>query len=277
MTTILYCADRELQIVSGAPRRDGLFLSAAHREALPEGVIRDGKILDELEFKGTLLSLRERRLLPRGGVELVLSPAAVETRRISAPRMAERKLRQLAKNEFLGGAEHICDYAVLARGSGGDVLLCGGVETELLDGYREAFCAAGISLRRADGAPGALARFAQWCFPEETLCLGVLEQEFCYLLQLRGGVFSSAKLYRGTEPREALRDFAEPESRVLLCGADEGRACDAALMEWGAGAGLRLSRLELPARVESENPEGRSPALICAIAALIREGVRRDG
>ncbi len=132
MTTMLYCTDRELQIVSGAPRRGGLFLAAVHRETLPEGVIQNGRILDELEFKGTLLSLRERKLLPRGGVELVLSPAAVETRRISIPRLAQRKLRPLVKNEFPGADAYVCDYALLTRGSGGDVLLCGGVETELL-------------------------------------------------------------------------------------------------------------------------------------------------
>lgn len=277
MTTMVYCADRELQIVSGAPGRGRLFIAAAHREELPEGVIRDGRILDELELKGTLLSLRERKLLPRGGVELVLSPAAVETRRISVPQLPEGKLRRLVRSEFPEESGCICDYAVLTRGSGGGVILCGGVETALLDGYREAFCAAGIRLRRVDGAPGALARLAQWCFPGETLCLCVLERGLCYLLQLREGVFSSGKVYRDVAPQEALCDFAEAGSRVLLCGAEADCICDAAFSEWAAGSGLHLSQLELPAQVESGAPEGRSPALICAIAALVREGVRRDG
>ncbi len=105
----------------------------------------------------------------------------------------------------------------------------------------------------------------------------MLERGFCYLLQLRAGAFSSAKLYRGAAPAEALADFAEAGSRVLLCGADEEQICDAEFMEWGGEAGLQLSRLELPAQVEGGDPEGRSPALICAIAALTREGGRCDG
>ena len=278
MTTTVYCADRELILVSGTQRKGELLLAGAHREPLPEGVIRGGRIVDELELGGALQSLVERELLPRRGVVLLLSPAVVETRRVSVPLQGEAKLRQIATGEFEEEKSVIADYAVLqprSEGGAGGVILCGAVEAELLDGYREAFCAAGVKLRRVDGAPGAVARFAQWAFPGEELCFGILEEGLCYLVQLHGGVCTSVKTYREAEPATALLDFAERGSRVVLAGAGVETLYNETFLEEVGEARLRCERLGSPLQVECRATDGTFAPLIYGAAALLREGVYR--
>lgn len=199
--TTVYCTSEEIQIVSGEHGKSGLIISNSHLEPLPAGVISSGWPRDELELKGILLSLRERQLLPKNGVELILSPETVETRRVAVPLLPPAKLRALARNEFAAEAaerELVCDYTVLnGRNDGGKggSLLCGAVEAALIDCYSEVFRAAGIRLRRIDAAQAAVIGLGEFLFPGENFLLGILEEQSLYLLQFRDGSFTGDKRY----------------------------------------------------------------------------------
>ncbi|MEG1942583.1 MAG: pilus assembly protein PilM [Angelakisella sp.] len=196
MPTAIYLGNDKIQIITGKASRGKLKIKRAYSEPLPEGVIINGIITDDLWLKEHLRALKSQRILPRGKVDLVVDSGDILCKTAVMPVVSEKKLKKLVAGEFAeavaAGQDKLYDYSVLtpknADGLGGTVL-CTAADRSLVESYIDLFTCINTNL--------ASIRLGLDCAISLCTGLSVLAAQTYILLLLDGNTMVSILFVEG--------------------------------------------------------------------------------
>lgn len=207
MPTAIYLGNDKIQIITGKASRGKLKIKRAYSESLPEGIIINGIITDDLWLKEHLRELKAQRILPRGKVDLVVDSGDILCKTAVMPIVSEKKLKKLVAGEFAeavaAGQDKLYDYSVLtqknADGKGGTVL-CTAADRSLVESYIDLFTSINTNL--------ASIRLGLDCAISLCMGLSVLAEQTYILMLLDGNTMVSILFVEG-------RYFFSQRTRLL--------------------------------------------------------------
>lgn len=182
---------------------DGKRLSKSVTEPLPEGLVRDGRIISAAAMTEFFKTLRKSHRLPGGNVSLVLHDGECFCRRFDVPAMSHSQMKVNLSYEFRDfitqeKEKYFYDYAVLRQLEDGAKLdlMAAAVAKETIRSYEDLLHRAGFRLRVAipeDMAYTNLFERFQSKAAEGSVCLLDLGHAAISIHMLRDGLHQSGR------------------------------------------------------------------------------------
>lgn len=154
MPTAVYLGNDRIQIVNGTAKRGRLKIKYAYSEPMPERIIINGIITDDVWLRERLLALKAEKKLPRGKVDLVVDGGDILIKTAVVPTVNEKKMKKLVAGEFAEAVtdqgSKLYDYSVLTPknpdGIGGTVL-CTAADRAFVESYIDLFTGINKNIR----------------------------------------------------------------------------------------------------------------------------------
>ncbi|MEA4911984.1 MAG: pilus assembly protein PilM [Oscillospiraceae bacterium] len=164
MLTSVWIGADAVRAVTGKTKGGVLEIGAWRSEPLPPECVAGGVLVNEEPVRAALTALKEKMPDAAQGVRVVIDSGGVLVRKATAPKLPDKKLRQLVQSEFVsmaqGRGELVYDYMTLGGAGAAQELLCAAAEKGLLESYIAVFAGAGLRVRGINAAAGALANLA---------------------------------------------------------------------------------------------------------------------
>ena len=196
MQTCLYITDDKVQVVVGEPKKDKISISTAIEQEIREGLISDGRVMNDVEFCELIEEIWEKNKFSKKDVSLIFNSREVLLKIANVPIIKEEKVIEYSFNEFTdveNSAAFLCDYAVIEprNEEDGATVLCSAVERDFVEQYVALFTKMKIQLKSIDIGVNSLMRLAKMHsdMKEKTVVISALEKKYINHVFLINGMY----------------------------------------------------------------------------------------
>lgn len=149
MSTVIYLANQQIQIVVGTGNTKSLNIKNCITETAPEGSIINGIIMNDELFKDFLIELKKQKKIIDKEVTLVVNSTKFIGKNIEVPNMSEKRTFDFIHREYLAsGRDENTNYGyiTLAKNKKMKKIYAEGVDRDFIGDYIKIFNSVGIKL-----------------------------------------------------------------------------------------------------------------------------------
>ena len=198
MSTSIYLSGKEVQVVKGSVTRDKVVISSSERRPLPDGALINGVITNSDSVAAVLDRMRTDGLLSDKKLRLVVDSSLFMVKLVELPKLNEKKLLRLARNEMLefeeGHGELIYDYTDLGATEDGkhQRVLCCAVERKFVESYAEVFDGLALKLEAIDLSLNCVLKLVRLidALQQKTFILSVMDGNNMTAALFQNGVYA---------------------------------------------------------------------------------------
>lgn len=223
MTTSMYFSAERVQLLRGKFNKDKLVITGLFNEALPEGAIVNGVIVNDIAVTNAVKSLVERSKTGKRFIDVVVDSSSILTTTLRVPFLSRSRLLKLAQEEFAEVADNyeelIYDYGVIARknrSEEGGAILCAAMESTFAFAYIDIFNQLDLRLNSIDLALSGVIALVDY-IPElrdKTCVFALLENQVITLYLFVAGEYRYT-LRRSLKAERGGADSPAEISQVL--------------------------------------------------------------
>lgn len=151
MKSSIYISFERIEVIGYNKSGQKISIAEYVTYPLPEGIMINGKIIDQPVLTECLSDLRSQYPKLFTDPTLIVDGSTILTKRITVPKLTQRQYARLVREEFSDTAENldelVCDYHLLHNTATKTMILACAVEKTQVESYMAAFREAGIKLK----------------------------------------------------------------------------------------------------------------------------------
>lgn len=225
MSTIIYLANQNIQILEGTPGTKSFTVKQAFTVEAPEGSIINGMIMDTELFVPFMKETWESHKLPNKDAILVISSTQFMGRKLELPKLSEKQTLAYIEREFAEltrGEESIYGYVPLSieKNNKNNQIYAEAIRTEFVNDYIEIFNEIGVTLKAVHSGESSMIGLTNVIVGKQykTFALELIDNmTINTLLWVDGSFYSftSSRCFTDPGTLEHCADVARAVSQIL--------------------------------------------------------------
>jgi len=164
MSTVIYLANQQVQIVTGSGNAKSLNVKNCITEEAPEGSIINGMVMNAELFEDFIKSLRVSKKIPEKDVVLVVNSTKFVGKTVELPVMNDKKTVNYLMREYQDSGrseKSLIGYISLLKEKKFKKIYSEGIEPDFIQYYIDIFARAGVKLNGIYSGEGTLIGFTK--------------------------------------------------------------------------------------------------------------------
>ena len=163
MSTVIYLANKDVQVVDGTVSKNSVQIRKYHTATAPEGSIINGMVMDTESFVPFLKELWTSQGLPTKDVTLVIDSTKFVGKIFEVPQVPEKKVYEIVEREYIDmgrDSEMVNSFIKLGPGEGKNTrIYAEATDPDFVGDYVDLFNQVGIKLSAIYSGESALITF----------------------------------------------------------------------------------------------------------------------
>ena len=223
MSTVIYLANQQVQIVTGSSNGKKININQSYILDAPEGSIINGMVMDADSFIGFLKDTWINIKLPSKDVTLVVNSSKFVGKNIEMPVLNDSKTLDFIEREFTDinkGEEYVYGYIPLVVEGKTKRIYAENIPSDFIKDYLDIFAEAGIKLKAIYSGESSIINFVANTVGKyyKTFILELADRMTITTLLFVNGAFyyfNSTRCFHELETEEYAQDMARSASQIL--------------------------------------------------------------
>ena len=223
MSTVIYLANQQVQIVTGNSNGKKIVINQAYTLDAPEGSIINGMIMDADSFVGFLRNIWASLRLPSKDVIVVINSSKFVGKNIEMPVLSDSKTLDFIEREFtdINKADSYCyGYIPLAVEGKTKRVYAENIPTDFIKDYLDIFAESGIKVKAIYSGESSIINFVEKTAGRKygTFLMEIADRMMITTILFVNGAFyyfNSTRCFHEQESEEYAQDMARSASQII--------------------------------------------------------------
>ena len=222
MSTVIYLANQQIQVITGTPGNRKISVADCYTEDAPDGCIINGMIMDADAFVSFMQNFWTTHNLPTKDVILVINSTKFIGKNIEMPLLNPKKTEEFINREFTDikqGEDYICGYFQIGQNKATKKIYAEIITTDFIKDYVDIFTEIGVKLKAVYSGESSLIRLTALTAAQQykTFVLQIADRmTITTILWVNGEFyyFNSTRCFHDQGTEDYAQDIARSVSQI---------------------------------------------------------------
>lgn len=222
MSTVVYLANQQIQVITGTPGNRKISVSNVYTAEAPDGCIINGMIMDTDAFVSFMKNFWQTNHLPVKDVVLVVNSTKFIGKNIEMPLLNPKKTEEFINREFTDikqGDDYICGYFPISRNKTTKKIYAEIITSDFIKDYEDMFAEIGVRIKAIYSGESSLIRLTALTCAQQyrTFVMQVADRmTITTILWVNGEYyyFNSSRCFHEQGTEDYAQDIARSVSQI---------------------------------------------------------------